>query len=270
MCLAGTVGTHHSRCHGNARVWGHSMGSLGANPGRRPWLGCGWGRAEAGLGSPVLGGCPSPPRREQEARAGLWPIRRHRSRGRGRNFSCLPGTVGPAPTGRAGARLGHGTGVGALPWLTQGCAQPTAPRGRVSSLRDTRSFCGKGVISPCKEGKPHFGGEPSFLHPLAYPRQYRGSLGQNPTSPCLFLPRLLFKSWSGRAQPPAPFRKGQDIFSCLAQGVGICHGCLHPPHPAAASFSCVLPWGGGEPIQSWPWGQLWGLCDARSPWCFSV
>lgn len=207
-------------------------------------------------------------------RAGLWSIRRRRRRGRGRNFSCLPVRWGPAPIGRAAAQSGRAAGVGTLPWLIQGCARATAPRGRVSSLRAAGCFCGKRIVSPRRERKPPFWGvNPPFHTPLPTPGRTVGVWGKIPAAPVYFSPACS-SSWSGRAQPPAPFQKGRDIYSCLAQGVGICHGCLHPPHPAAASFSCVLPWSGGQgsgPIQPWPWGQLWGsLCDAQGLWCISV
>lgn len=110
---------------------------------------------------PVLGGCPrgpAPPCQEQEVRAGLWSIRRRRRRGRGRNFSCLPVRWGPAPIGRAAAQSGRAAGVGTLPWLIQGCARATAPRGRVSSLRAAGCFCGKRIVSPRHERKPPFWG----------------------------------------------------------------------------------------------------------------
>lgn len=84
-----------------------------------------------------------------------------------------------------------------------------------------------------------------------------------PPAPVCFSPVCSSKSCSGRAQPPAPFRKGRDIYNCLAQGVGICRGCLHPPQ-SCCSILQLCPAALG-PIQPCP--ALGGsLCDSHCPW----
>ncbi|XP_056367005.1 CDC42 small effector protein 1 isoform X1 [Oenanthe melanoleuca] len=92
---------------------------MGSEPGRR--------LHGAGLGSPVRGlpRAPTAPRQQQEAQAGLWPIRRHRRRaGEGTFPVCQSGGSGtPGPCQRRGAG----------PWLPQGCAQPTGLVGGTAS-----------------------------------------------------------------------------------------------------------------------------------------
>lgn len=88
-------------------------------------------------------------------------------------------------------------------------------------------------------------------------------MGQSPTGraePLFIFSPVCFSRRSGRAQPPAPFRKDRDIYSHLAQGVGICRGCLRPP-PSCRSIPQLCPAPGWGP---WPWGDSSGcLCGAR-------
>lgn len=250
MCQAGRGGGSTGGSHPTGARECPVTGGLRGVHGAGPWMGPCRGWARSSFGGLPRG--PAPPRQQQEVRPDFGPS--GGTGGGGRSLSRLPWVRHPpaAPGGSPVADTGLSSGHGPS-WAGE------FPACRRALLRQRSCL-------PLARVSPHFGGEPRLFHislPIqAVPWEFGLKSHQVPV---YFSPVCASKAGAEELRLRPLF--GKDIYSCLAQGVGICHGCLHPPHPAAASFSCVLPRSGGQglaPIQPWPWGQLWGsLCDAQ-------
>lgn len=201
--------------------------------------------------------------------------------------SCPPRRRGDSPAADTGLCSGRGPS-----WVGEFCA-----RCRVLLQRKSCLSLGWG-------GAPLLGMNPPFPHPRGLPQPGLWGFGAESRRlgrPPVYFPPVYFSSRSGRAQPPAPFRKGRDIYSCLAQGVGICRGCLRPPAscrsipqprpapgwgpgpdpalavgttlpggcvmPGVPGGLCVIPgvpWGSEAPFGRWEadLGLIWGVRTA--------